>query len=415
MEQGILSELRLRVEAIFRTKMYKEACIKRFNHTWDHLYEYMKTKAIEFYSRQTGMDFLNEWHRNKSFNELTHRQQERVRHIEVLTNMLETGTIRRNRHVNKEFVFEGELGKPFNCFIESESHRKRESSLTRYKERINNLYRFLKEEGLTLTTFDVKFALKFIGKLDREKSSPDRDNIVMTTRVFLRFLCDNKLLTNNNSEKWMSLFKIKYIRAKKIPSVYTREEVEAIIESIDKSHPQGKRDYAMILLAARYGLRVSDINGLRFCNLDWEHNKIVLIQQKTQKKVSLPLSEEVGGAIIEYIKFARPSVDLPYVFITAHAPYKELGSNTMTASIADYMRAAGIDSTQKKHGPHSLRHSLATNLLKVNEQLPVISEILGHKTTDSTMTYLRVDTDLLRQCALDVPFVPSTFYEKLYE
>ena len=79
------------------------------------------------------------------------------------------------------------------------------------------------------------------------------------------------------------------------------------------------------------------------------------------------------------------------------------------------MLRAGIDFTDRKTGPHALRHSLATNLLGANATLPVISEILGHSSTESTKTYLRVNMDLLRQCALDVPFVPSSFYENLYE
>ncbi|WP_025069275.1 tyrosine-type recombinase/integrase [Bacteroides gallinarum] len=86
-----------------------------------------------------------------------------------------------------------------------------------------------------------------------------------------------------------------------------------------------------------------------------------------------------------------------------------LGSN-----LADWMRAAGIDSTGRKHGPHALRHSLATNLLGVNEPIPVISEILGHSTAESTTVYTRVNVDMLRQCALDVPFVSSSFYDNLY-
>lgn len=208
---------------------------------------------------------------------------------------------------------------------------------------------------------------------------------------------------------------IRCIRTPKIPTVYTREEVEAMLLSIDRVHPQGKRDYAMVLLAARYGLRISDINGLRFNNLDWERNQISVTQQKTGKRVNLPLSEEVGNAIIEYLRYGRPSVDLPFVFITAHAPYKELSGSTLGKNMMDWMRAAGINSAGRKHGPHALRHSLATNLLKSRETLPVISGILGHSSTESTMLYLRVDMNLLRQCALDVPFVPSTFYSNLYE
>jgi integrase len=266
-----------------------------------------------------------------------------------------------------------------------------------------------------LKDFDLPLAMIFLRKLDKDKSANDRDNIIMTIRVFIRYLCGRGLLPENSVSKWMSLMTIRYVHTPKIPSVYTQEEVESMFSSIDRAHPQGKRDYAMVLLAARYGLRSSDIIGLRFSNLNWEHNRISVIQQKTGKSVSLPLSEEVGNAIIEYIKYGRPVVDLPYVFITAQAPYKELSGSTLGKNIMEWMRASGINTAGRKHGPHALRHSLATNLLKSQESLPVISSILGHSSTDSTMVYLRVDISLLRQCALDVPFVSSTFYSNLYE
>ena len=130
--------------------------------------------------------------------------------------------------------------------------------------------------------------------------------------------------------------------------------------------------------------------------------------------MTLPLSEEVGSAIIDYIRHGRPDIDLPFVFIKAHAPYGELKATGLAANLADWMRAAGIDSTGRKHGPHALRHSLATNLLGANQPVPVISEILGHSTSESTMVYTRVSVDMLRQCALDVPFVKSSFYDDLY-
>lgn len=415
MNQILLSDLRLEVEAILRAKQYKESCIKRYSHTWDHMQDYMDTHGINFYTENAGTGFLGEWHKGKPYNVLTSRQKERVRHITVLTDVLTSGTISRHCRTKRVFIFEGGLGKPFNDFIEYESSMKKQSSLERYQERINNLYCFLLERDKKLKDFDMPLAMVFLRQLDQEKSTADRNNIIMTVRIFIRYLCGKGLLPENQPSRWMSLMAIRYIRIPKIPSVYTLEEVEAMLLSIDRAHPQGKRDYAMVLLAARYGLRISDINGLRFNNLDWERNRISIIQQKTGKRMHLPLSEEAGNAIIEYLKYGRPSVDLPYVFITAHAPYKELSGSALGKNMIDWMRGAGINSAGRKHGPHALRHSLATNLLKSRETLPVISQILGHSSTDSTMLYLRVDMNLLRQCALDVPFVPSTFYSNLYE
>lgn len=403
------------MEAYFRANMYEESCIRRYNHTWEHLSEYMVRNCHEYYTVQIGEDFLDERHNGVKYQGLTNRQKECVRHISVLSDMLLYGHVRRSVVSNKEYVFDGELGIPFREFVDMQRRAKKQSSVRRYEERIYNLYRFLSDIGKTMSDFTPALAMEYLKRLESEKSMPDMDNIVMTTRVFVRHLCERGILPDNRQEMWMRLLKIKHVRGKKIPAVYTAEEVDRVLSVIDRAHPQGKRDYAMALMAARCGLRVSDIIGLRFCNLCWEQNTIVLVQQKTGRKVTLPLSEEVGGAIIEYISDARPNVDTPYVFVTAHAPYKELGSNTLAASIADWMRAAGINSSGRRTGPHALRHSLATNLLGLNTPMPVISEILGHSATDSTLSYTRVSVDMLRQCALDVPFVPSTFYGSLYE
>ena len=103
------------------------------------------------------------------------------------------------------------------------------------------------------------------------------------------------------------------------------------------------------------------------------------------------------------------------MFVTAIAPYRKLSSAGMSRTVSEYMRQADIGFEERKHGSHALRHSLATNLLNLNEPMPVISEILGHTNTESTMYYLRVDFKQLNQCTLDVPCVPSSFYQNLYE
>lgn len=414
MLQESLLNLRQRVEALFRDKGYKEACIERYNHTWDHLWNFMSKKGVVLYTRELGKSFLDTRYGGKSFIELTKRQQECVRHIEVLTQMLETGTVHRSRVTPKKIVFAGPEGVLFNQFLSAETEYKRSSSVQRYEERLYNLYTFLCEKHIFLSDMTPSVLMEYVSHLDYVKSAPDRDNIIMTTRIFFRYLCANRQLSDNREELWMSLMKIKGHYNTHIPTVYTEEEIERMIQSIDRGSSQGKRDYAMILLAARYGLRVSDIIGLRFVNLDWDHDRICIIQKKTEKRVVLPLSDEVGEAIIDYIRHGRPEVDSPCVFLTVQAPYKPLGSNILVSRIKDCAARANIVVNGRKTGPHALRHSLATNLLKASTSLPVISEILGHSSTESTKTYLRVNIDLLRQCALEVPFVPSSFYDNLY-
>lgn len=413
MKLELLSNLRQQVMAVFAQKGYQKSCIKRYCNSWDNLQNYMELHGYKKYSSEIGIKFLDDRHGKRKYNELSDREKEVFRHITVLTDMLEFGSVRKRVLDNKMITFTGKTGEVFVHFINDQSPVKRSSSILRYKERLYNLYEYLINEQRAVYDIDIPFIIKYVEMLESIKSSPDKNNIILTTRVFFRYLCDNGLIKDTRTEAWMSVLKLKRIHNKKIPSVYTPEEVERIIATPDRSHPQGKRDYAMILLATRYGLRVSDIIGLRFANIDWEKNLLKINQIKTSKQVSLPLSEEVGSAIIDYIKHGRPDVESPFVFLTAHAPYKELSSNVLSGNIMSWMHYAGIDSTNKRAGAHAMRHSLASNLLGVNETLPVISEILGHSTTESTSVYLKVSYDQLRMCALDVPFVLSTFYDNI--
>jgi integrase len=130
--------------------------------------------------------------------------------------------------------------------------------------------------------------------------------------------------------------------------------------------------------------------------------------------VSFPLSEEVGNAIIDYLKYGRPESKEPLMFLTATAPYCQLSKSSLNRAITECMEKADISYEERKRGLHSLRNSLATHLLSEREPLPVIAEILGHSTTESTRYYLRVDFKQLKQCALEVPGVPASFYKNLY-
>jgi len=162
----------------------------------------------------------------------------------------------------------------------------------------------------------------------------------------------------------------------------------------------------MILLIVRLGLRCSDVAAMQFSNLQWEDEKIVLSQQKTKAVIELPLFQDLGDAIIDYLKYGRPRSDLPYIFLRLVPPYNNMDNNALYGIMQKYLRLSGIKYDERRHGPHALRHSLATNLLKQNTPLPVISSVLGHENTESTIGYLRVDTESLRKCVLEVPLMP---------
>jgi integrase len=230
-----------------------------------------------------------------------------------------------------------------------------------------------------------------------------KKNYCTAVKFYLKYLYKNGYIEEDFSRH---VPKIPYANQPKLPSTYTREEVERILKAVDRSSPKGKRDYAMILLTAKLGLRASDVCNLKFENIQWEENKIVLIQQKTGVRIEHPLLQDIGEAIIDYLKYGRPVSDLPQIFLYASPPYDRVGQHTLHSIVSTYIRSAGIKFTSERgHGPHALRHSLAGILLEKKTPLHVISEVLGHKNIESTKYYLRIDITSLRQCALEVTLI----------
>ena len=197
-----------------------------------------------------------------------------------------------------------------------------------------------------------------------------------------------------------------------LPSTYKKQEVEILINSVDRASKAGKRNYAIILLAARLGLRASDITNLKFRDIQWERNIIRIRQYKTDNTLELPLLPEVGNALIDYLKYGRPVSDDPHVFLVARSPYNPMSGSGVGTIVQNAFAATEIDTGNRKHGPHALRHSLAGYLLENRVTLPVISEVLGHEKSESTKYYLRVDLNSLKKCMLDVPVIDPLFYSQ---
>lgn len=188
-------------------------------------------------------------------------------------------------------------------------------------------------------------------------------------------------------------------------STYSEEEIKKMIEVVDTSTNRGKKCHLIICLLAYYGMRAGDIINLKFSNIDFENNKIAFVQQKTKILLTLPLLDEVKYSLLDYIKNARTkSIDEEYVISTDCAPYTKVANTTSIHTIvSDIMNKAKINCQNKKHGPHALRHSLATNLINNNVPISSISQLLGHANTETTEIYITKDTTHLRELALEVP------------
>ena len=166
-----------------------------------------------------------------------------------------------------------------------------------------------------------------------------------------------------------------------VPSVWGPGEVERILEAIDRGNPCGKRDYAIVLLIARLGLRGIDLKRLEFGDFDWPGNRLSVTQAKTGDRVQLPLLKDVGWAVIDYIRDGRPVCDCQQVFVRHTAPIGPFSDQDHLHQIlVKHARAAHVPISEKRrHGMHSLRHTLATRLMEDGTPLEQIADILGHQ------------------------------------
>jgi site-specific recombinase XerD len=198
-------------------------------------------------------------------------------------------------------------------------------------------------------------------------------------------------------ESMNKLFLFKIPIDKKMQPFMTQDEVASILNVIDRSTVQGKRDYAMIILAAITGLRGVDIIGLSLDSIDWSVGEIRITQDKTDKALALPLTTDVGLAICDYILNARPCGKSDKVFLRTTAPFDAVSDKLPNAIMRCYCAMAGL--TYKTF--HSLRRGIATNMVASGVSALTVAQTLGHRDIDSTKQYISLDSKNLKECSLD--------------
>ena len=186
-----------------------------------------------------------------------------------------------------------------------------------------------------------------------------------------------------------------------IPRTISPSQVQSLLGRCDRGSATGRRDYAMLLLLARLGLRASEVVDLKLEDLDWDEGAIS-IRGPAQRCDRLPLPADVGTALVEYLRDGRPACTARNVFIRSRAPRRALlGPSAVSCVVCRALRRAGIDSPVK--GAHLLRHSLATQMLGGGASLGEIAEILRHRNPQTTTIYAKVDLVALHALALPWP------------
>ena len=219
-------------------------------------------------------------------------------------------------------------------------------------------------------------------------------------RCFLKYVFSREGLPCDLS---LAVGGAKHFRHAGLPDVLTESEVNKILGCVDRSTPLGLRDYAVLLLAARYGMRPSDIHQLRLNDIHWREGSFVFHQSKTGKPVTLPLLSDVADALIEYLRKGRPSTTSRHIFVCHRAPFESfLHVMGLYGIMRSALRKAGLDQRPGSRGLYLFRHTLATRMLAAHVSVKTIGDILGHASTESTFIYTKVDVAALRSASLSI-------------
>lgn len=245
-------------------------------------------------------------------------------------------------------------------------------------------------DGITLTEISdtiTRMAKRYTGGLH---------SAIFSVRVFLRHLYESGLTPENLSLAVPEMV----ARRTTFREGFTSAETIRLLDEPNQETDIGKRDYAMMVLAAQTGLRACDVVNLKRGDIDWRTRQIRIVQQKTGKPLCLPLNTESGNAIAEYLLTARPESSLPYIFLCHTGVLRPINNRSASAIVTRYLRRAEIVSAIPRRGFHSFRRSFGTRLLQNEIPLELLRQLLGHSKIDSSKPYLSVDEQGLKACAL---------------
>jgi site-specific recombinase XerD len=226
-----------------------------------------------------------------------------------------------------------------------------------------------------------------------------RHSMQSALRTFLRFCVHNGYIEQPLDRAVPTLRTYKLAT---VPRGLSDGEAQQVLRLINRNSHVGRRDYAIVLLLYTYGIRGGQVRALHLEDIDWAQNQILFKASKHGKDSLLPLTDEVGEGLLDYLQNSRPAYPCPHVFLTSRAPYHPLPHSSSLSAIVDRrVKAVGIELSSK--GAHAFRHCFATRMLHEGHSLKAVADLLGHRHLGTTFIYSKVDFNALKYVALEWP------------
>ena len=311
---------------------------------------------------------------------------------EHLTQINDTGTIihkRHKRHIGLPDYFERVL-------LDILANEKRNPKFNKEQHgRINTFFRWLtSRRHIDLRCVDENTVHEYLFDCSSRMVGHSLDKTRRALKELFLFLSDDGTLPKPLNKLFLFSIPIE----KKIKPFMPQDDIAAVLNVIDRSTMYGKRDYAIILLAAVTGLRRIDIAELTLDSIRWRNGEIRIILEKTGKALALPLTTDVGKALSDYILNARPYSKSNKVFLCGRAPFRAINKETLSANLKKHCIKAGLATNR---GFHAIRRGVATNMVISGVSVITVAQALGHATINPTKQYISLDSRRLKECALD--------------
>ena len=326
----------------------------------------------------------------------------RMRPLLLLLRYLQDGQFHSDvRKTRPPFVCPACFKSEYEAFCEELAYREySKATIESNTQKVQLLIMFMATHGVTSSSdITIQHIENYLKTLEN-KAVKYVGTFLYVFRNFFSFLYERGYIVDDLAPK---LPKVRTLRNASIPYVWSKEDIKKLLCAIDRDDPKGKRDYAILLLAIRLGLRIGDIRSFKGSSIDWDRKTINLKMAKTGQPIELPLFKDIGWAIIDYLQNGRPVTNSNRLFVRHKAPFNAFGDrNSFNKELHRYILKAGLNMPGgQRHGMHSLRSTLARNMLETKSPLLIISEALGHQSINTTSIYLKIDIEGLRKCALD--------------
>lgn len=383
------------------TRQYAPNTQDGYRRYYHRLRHYAEKRAIREYSPAIGRDFFETTYQcplSEIPRPVPRRLRGPLRYLTTLDHYYQQGTLLR-RWTKAPRALPEPLDQVLTAFAShcDQQGYSRRTARKRH-DRIRMFLTYVASQGIALADLNGRIVSGYTATLTTYQ--PRTKGLMLSgLRTFLRFV---HRAGYHRMDLSPTVAPLRIGRKTHLPQSWPADVVPRLLAAVDRGTPMGKRDYAMLLLAIRLGLRIGDITALPLTALHWPTKTLCWIQTKTGRAMEQPLLDDVGWAIIDYLQHGRPQTTQPVIFVRHRAPFEPFdpGSN-LHGLLMRYARLAGLDIPSGSHGMHALRHLLASTLLSHETPLPIISQVLGHHSTASTHVYLHVDIVGLRRCALN--------------